>query len=261
MNREIEIIDTHAHLYLPEFEVDRDLMIGRALETGVSKVLLPNIDVTSIDPMMDLVKKYPGVCYPMMGLHPCSVKQDYTKQLHIIEAWLARYAFSAIGEIGTDLYWDLTFKEEQEACFRQQLDLAKDKSLPVVIHSRESLDWNIEIVGAMQDGTLGGIFHCFTGTAEQARMIMDLGFYLGIGGVVTFRNSGLSEVVKELPLEYLVLETDAPYLTPHPFRGKRNEPGYIQYVVEKIAECKGISPGRVCEITSQNARKIFKVIE
>ena len=257
MNAEIEMIDTHAHLYLKEFDDDRDAVVQRAQNLGVTKIFLPNIDSDSIASMLRMTEEYPGVCYAMMGLHPCSVKTEYLRELEIVEEWLGKRRFSAVGEIGTDLYWDTSFRKQQETCFRRQIALAGKMQLPVVIHSRESLDWNIEIVTEMQDGSLSGVFHCFTGTPELARRIIELGFFLGIGGVITFKNSGLAETVQQLPLESLLLETDAPYLTPHPYRGKRNETSYVRLVAEKIAACKGVSLQAVCEVTSLNAQKLF----
>lgn len=255
-----EIIDTHAHVYLPEFDEDRDVMMQRATAAGVHKIFLPNIDSTSIDRMLEMESRYPTLCHAMIGWHPCSVTDDFKEALRVVEDWLARRAFAAIGEIGTDLYWDVTFREAQEVCFRAQLAIAREAGLPVVIHSRESLDLNIRIVSEEQDGRLRGIFHCFTGSELQARQIMELGFHLGIGGVITFKNAGLSEVISRLPLSALVLETDAPYLAPHPYRGKRNEPAYLTGIVEKIASSLGVSFGEVSLATSKNVREVFRTI-
>ncbi len=258
MNSDFELIDTHAHLYLPQFNEDRDAMMQRALLLGVKKIYLPNIDSTTIDDMLKMVSGYPDICHPMIGLHPCSVDESYEQEMDIVEGWLGQHAFSAIGEIGTDLHWDVTYRGQQIDCFKRQILLAKEFQLPIVIHSRETLDMNIDIVAQMQDGSLRGIFHCFTGTEEQAMRIIDLGFLLGIGGVITFKNSGLAEVIARQPIESLVLETDAPYLTPHPHRGQRNETSYIRLVAEKIAFCKNESLEKVCTVSSLNAKNLFK---
>ncbi|HLF64909.1 MAG TPA: TatD family hydrolase [Saprospiraceae bacterium] len=257
MNPDFELIDTHAHLYLPEFDDDREAMMDRALQQGVKKIYLPNIDTASVEKMLDMEAAYPDICYPMIGLHPCSVTSDFQKDMDILESWLDRHAFSAIGEVGTDLYWDKTYSAQQVTCLETQISWAKERNLPIVLHSRESLDLNIEIVTRFQDGSLRGVFHCFTGTEEQAKRIIDLGFYLGIGGVITFKNSGVAEIVASLPLESLVLETDAPYLAPHPYRGQRNESSYIRLIAERVAVCKAKSLSTVCQATSQNALKLF----
>jgi TatD DNase family protein len=250
-------VDTHAHLYLPEFDDDRDLMMQRALDSGVKKIYLPNIDRETIAPMLEMVSGYPGVCFPMIGLHPCSVDAHFEESLEEVRQRVNDKTYVAIGEIGTDLYWDKTFRDAQEICFREQLSLAKSHRLSVAIHSRETLDWNIELVRESWEEGLRGVFHCFTGTVAQAQAIIELGFYLGIGGVITFKNSGLAEVVAQMPLERLVLETDAPYLTPHPHRGQRNESGYLKLIGQKVAEAQGCSLGEVAEVTTQNARQLF----
>ena len=202
---------------------------------------------------------YPEVCYAMIGLHPCSVDMDFRKALDEIEAWLDHRSFRGIGEVGTDLYWDKTYVEQQITCFNHQIDLAKSRQLPLVIHSRESLDMNIDLVAQKQDGSLRGVFHCFTGHREQAQRIIDLGFYMGIGGVVTFKNSGLGQIVRDLPMEAILLETDAPYLAPHPYRGKRNESAYIALIAQKVAECKEMELSAVAEITTANAKRLFRL--
>lgn len=251
------LIDTHAHLYLEEFDVDRDAMIQRAEGMGVGKFYLPNIDSSSIDPMLKLEKEHPGQCFPMMGLHPCSVKENYEQELALIEKWLATRHFCAIGETGIDLYWDASYIEEQKIAFRRQIQWAKELGIPVIIHSRESTEHILEMLEAEQDGKLYGILHCFTGTSEQANRAIDLGFWLGIGGVLTFKNAGLDKTVRQIPLEYLVLETDSPYLAPVPYRGKRNESAYIRLVAEKLAELKETNLAHVSAVTSSNAEKIF----
>jgi TatD DNase family protein len=252
-----EIIDTHAHLYLTEFDEDRNAVIQRARDTGVKKIYLPNIDERSVEQMISLVERYPDLCCPMIGLHPCSVKEDAEEHLSRILAAIDGFPFVAIGEIGTDLYWDTTFRELQIECFNIQIRLAKEKRLPVAIHSRASLDLNIDIIAAESGPELSGVFHCFNGTVEQAHQIIDMGFYLGIGGVITFKNSGLVDVVARLPLESMVLETDAPFLAPHPHRGKRNESSYLPLVAEKIAAALGTSVGKVYCVTTENAAQLF----
>lgn len=251
------LIDTHAHLYLKQFEEDRADVVQRAVDARVKKILLPNIDNSTIEGMLEMEQKFPGICFPMIGLHPCSVDQDYEKQLSLVAEWVGKHNFVAIGEIGMDLYWDTTYRNEQERAFRRQIALAKEHGLPIVIHSRETLDLNISIVSELQDGTLAGVFHCFTGTVEQGHKIADLGFYMGLGGVLTFKNGGLDAVVPHLPLEHLVLETDAPYLTPAPHRGKRNESAYVALVADKMAEACGIDRQQVERITTANAGRLF----
>jgi TatD DNase family protein len=252
-------IDTHAHIYSQEFENDLDFMIKSASQVGVEDIFMPNIDTLSIERMLHLSKTYEH-CHAMMGLHPCSVKEDYLDVLAVMENQIKNDQIKAIGEIGIDLYWDKTFGKQQELAFQKQISWAKDLQLPIVIHSRESLDLTIEIVSEMQDGSLGGIFHCFNGTKLQAQMIIDLGFYMGIGGVITYKNAGVDKVVSEISLSHLVLETDAPYLSPVPYRGKRNECKYIFEIATKLAEIKGVSIDEVGLITTQNAKKIFKCI-
>ena len=253
-------IDTHAHLYLEQFDEDRDQVIQSARDEGVNKLLLPNIDKRTTRAMLDMETQYPGICYPMMGLHPCSVDASYRDQLNHVEEWLGKHQFCAVGEIGTDLYWDKTYKEEQELCFRQQLRWAAEMNLPVVIHSRDSLDWSIQIVEEEQKGSLTGVFHCFNGTVEQGKRIVDVGFVMGIGGVVTFKNAGVDKVVADLPLSHMVLETDAPYLTPVPHRGKRNESAYIPLVAQKLAEVLQTDLSEVMEQTTKNAESVFEGI-
>lgn len=250
--------DTHAHIYLEEFDADRADMLARAQQAGVEKIYLPNIDSTSIDRMLELEEKTKGTCYAMMGLHPCSVKRDFEKELYIVESWLAKRSFVAIGEMGTDLYWDKTFWEQQQEAFRIQANWAKQYNVPIVIHSRESLDQTIKLVEELQDGTLKGVFHCFTGTADQARRITSLGFYLGLGGVATFKKGGLDDVIPDMDITKIVLETDSPYLAPVPHRGKRNEPAYIPLIAAKVAQLKNISLKELQQTTSQNASALFK---
>ena len=252
------LIDTHSHIYASEFDFDRDAMMARAFSQGVEKIFLPNVDLESIPRMLELEAKYPNNCFAMMGLHPCSVGADYKEVLNTIESWLGRRKFVAVGEIGLDYYWSKEFVEAQKDAFRMQCRWAMELDIPIIIHARDSLDDLIQIVSEeKKDARLRGIFHCFGGTLEQAKQIMDLGFSMGIGGVLTYKKSGLDELVKSIPLEWLVLETDAPYLTPVPHRGKRNESGYIRIIAEKLAEVKGLSLEEVAEVTSRNAEKIF----
>jgi TatD DNase family protein len=252
-----QLVDTHCHLYAEEFHGERLEVLRRAREAGVSRIYLPNIDVSSMDAMIELEKDHPDICVAMMGLHPCYVKEDVEEQLEVVRDWLNVRRFAAVGEIGLDFYWDLSFREQQYEAFRRQLKWAVDKDLPVAIHSRESLRECIDEVKSAGNGRIRGIFHCFGGSAEEAHEIMDMGMYLGIGGVVTFKKSGLDAVIREVGLSRVVLETDAPYLAPVPYRGKRNEPSYIKYVADKLAEVAGISVEEVAAVTSMNATHIF----
>ncbi|WP_370087363.1 TatD family hydrolase [Ekhidna sp.] len=251
------MIDTHAHIYLEHFNEDRDEVIERALAQGVKKILLPNIDSSSIDSMLDLEEKYPDICYPMMGLHPCSVKEDFEKELELVEEWLNKRKFLAIGEMGTDLYWDKTFWEEQKTAFRIQCDLALKHDLPIVIHCRETIDETIDLVTEYEDKGLKGVFHCFTGSVEQGKKITEMDFYLGLGGVSTFKNGGMDQVIPHLDRSKIILETDSPYLTPAPHRGKRNEPAYTALVADKVADYLGLSKEALDELTTANANALF----
>lgn len=250
-------IDTHTHLYSEEFNTDRANVIKKAISAGVTKLFLPNIDSTSIDGMLALEKEYPQNCFPMMGLHPCSVNENVEAELKLVGDWLAKRKFSAVGEIGIDLYWDKTFFEQQKMAFKKQIDWALQYDLPIVIHCRDAFDEIFEILTAYQK-LPKGIFHCFSGNLEQANKIIEhTQFKLGIGGVVTFKNSGLDKVVEQIDMKHLVLETDSPYLAPVPFRGKRNESGYLMMVAEKVAQIKNSSIAEVAEITTKNAEEIF----
>jgi TatD DNase family protein len=250
-------IDTHTHLYDEQFDADRSTIIDKAIASGVNKMYLPNCDHTTIEPMMAMAEKWPQHCFPMMGVHPCYIKENYREELKIAEEWLNKASFSAIGEIGLDYYWDKTFIAEQKEAFNLQMDWALQLNLPIVIHTRDSLQDGIGMVRNRQHGNLKGIFHCFGGTLEEAKQIIDLGFYLGIGGVCTFKKSNLPEVLNEIPLQHIVLETDAPYLAPVPYRGKRNESSYIPLIGTKIAEIKKCSIAEVAKITTHNAEFIF----
>jgi TatD DNase family protein len=251
-------IDSHAHIYLKEFAEDRVDMLSRAFEQGVEKIYMPNIDHTSIDDMLELEEKFGEQCIPMMGLHPCYVKRDFEKELYQVESWLSKRTFAAIGEIGTDLYWDKTFWEQQKEAFTIQVNWAKKYKLPVVIHCRESIDETISLVEEMRDDSLTGVFHCFSGNLDQANRITAMNFFLGIGGVATFKKGGLDELLPDTGLQHLMLETDSPYLAPVPYRGKRNEPAYIPLIAKRVAELLHVSPEEVRERTSENASNLFK---
>jgi TatD DNase family protein len=254
-------VDTHTHLYLEQFDDDRAEVIRKAIDRGIKYMLLPNIDGTSVSPMKALCGQFPENCLPMMGLHPTSVENSYEKELVLVEKELETDKYCAVGEIGIDLYWDKTYKEQQEDAFRHQLKLAKKLGLPVSIHTRDSFDEIYQIVSEEHTDDLKGVFHCFTGTEEQAQKIMDIGFFLGIGGVLTFKNSNLGEVLQTVPLESLVLETDSPFLAPVPYRGKRNESAYIRLIAEKLSIIKGVSLKEIAETTSRNAVSLFNKIE
>lgn len=232
-------------------------MIQRCLDAGVTKMYMPNCDSGTIADMLHLADKWPQHCYPMMGLHPTYVKENYKDELAIVEKWLGERKFYAVGEIGLDYYWDITYKAQQIEAFEQQIDWALQYELPIVIHSRESTQDCIDIVRKKQTGKLKGIFHCFSGSVEQAKEVAELGLYLGIGGVVTYKTSNLPEIIKETGLRPIVLETDAPYLAPIPHRGKRNESSYIPLIAEKIGDVMGMSKEDVGRITTENAAKIF----
>jgi TatD DNase family protein len=252
------MIDTHAHLYDSVFDADHEGILQRAKDAGVTRVYLPNCDSSTIGPMMELVAANPETCAPMIGLHPCYVKDDYEQELALVEEWLEKAPFAAVGEIGLDYHWDTTFIAQQKGAFQRQMVWAKEKSLPIVIHSRESTGDCIQMVREAQDGTLRGVFHCFSGTLTEAEEIVELGFLLGIGGVVTYKNAAaLQEVVRTIPIESLVLETDAPYLSPVPHRGKRNESAYTALIAQKIADLRGLEIAEVDYLTTANAQRLF----
>lgn len=257
----MQLIDTHIHLYAEEFAPDLDQLIAVAVEKGVSRMLLPNIDLTSIDGMFKLVEEHPGMCYAMVGLHPCYVKADYREQLAtlkgVLDNNLSRVV--AIGEIGLDFYWDLTFRREQEEAFLMQLEWAEKHQLPISIHSRESTAALLGLLRSYGEGKVKGVFHCFSGDLQQANEAIRLGFMLGIGGVVTFKKASLAEIVTAIPLEHLILETDGPYLAPTPHRGKRNEPGYLRLIAERVADLKSVSLAEVGNTTSANATRLFQL--
>ena len=252
------LIDTHAHLYSHKFDNDRSDMVRRAIAAGVTRMYLPNIDSESIQPMLDLEAEFPDNCFAMMGLHPGHVQPDtYEQELALVEKHLGERRWAGVGETGIDLYWDKTHLDIQKKAFARQIEWAKDLNLPIIIHSRESNEECLELVKNGQDGRLRGIFHCFSGTPEQARRMTDLGFMLGIGGTLTYPKSEVPEVLREVPLEYIVLETDAPYLPPVPHRGKRNESAYVALVAEKLSEVKGLPPDEIARVTTANALRMF----
>jgi len=253
------LTDSHTHLYLKQFNGDRYEVIRNAINQDVRYMILPNIDKDSINPMMDIIRDFPGNCFPMMGLHPTSVGQDYLIHLEVVKEWLKKEKFYAIGEMGIDLYWDKTYFIEQQEAFRVQVSLALEFDLPIVIHARNSFDEIFHLLQEVYQPGLRGVFHCFTGTLAQADHIINLGFLLGIGGVITYKNPSLAEVVEKVSLTSLLLETDAPFLAPTPYRGKRNESAYILEIANKLAEIQGRTVEEVAEITTQNAIKMFKI--
>lgn len=252
------LIDTHAHIYLPEFDADRESIVKRAEAAGVKAIYLPAIDSSTHEAMLRTEQDYPA-CRSMIGLHPCSVKEDFESEIAIVEDYLQQRPFAAIGEIGLDFYWDTTFTRQQYAAFHRQIELALRYNLPIAVHSRNATDECIDVVS--QYPGLRGVFHCFSGNEEQARKLMALQFQLGIGGVVTFKNAGLDKVVQAVGLSHLILETDAPYLAPVPHRGKRNEPSYTSLVAEKLAGLLATSVDEIAKITTGNAKKLFRMVE
>jgi TatD DNase family protein len=253
------LIDTHSHIYLPEFDSDRNQMLARAEKEGIGKIFMPAIDASTHGAMLKLEVEHPSLCLSMMGLHPCSVKENPDAELKAVQDHLEKRPFIAVGETGLDFYWDKTYTQQQYKAFHQQIEWALHYDIPVVIHSRNSIDECIMVVREHQNGKLKGVFHCFSGNEEQAGKIIELGFYLGIGGVVTFKNSGLDAVMETISLDFVVLETDAPYLAPVPYRGKRNEPAYLKYVVEKLSGIKNASEDEIALVTTTNAEKLFKL--
>ncbi|MFZ4402279.1 MAG: TatD family hydrolase [Bacteroidales bacterium] len=251
------LIDTHTHLYLDDYKDDIQEVVNRALQNNVEYFLLPNIDSSTINKMNTLCKLYPERMFPMIGLHPTSVKGNYMQELLIMRQELLTNKYYGIGEIGIDLHWDKSFHKEQEFVLRYQLELAKEFNLPIAIHTRSSFEEAIDIVQEVKDDNLRGVFHCFGGTYQQAIDIIEMGFLLGIGGVVTFKNSGLDKVIDHISLENIILESDAPYLTPSPHRGLRNESSYLTLIAQKIAESKEISIEEVARITTKNALDLF----
>lgn len=259
----IKLVDSHSHLFLEEFSEDLSEVMERARQAGVTHIFMPNIDSTTVAPMLQVCAAYKDLCYPMMGLHPTSVKEDYLQELEIVSRYLKEpNSFVAIGEIGMDLYWDKTYVKEQEIVFRQQVEWALEYGLPIVIHSREAFDYIYKVLADYKNTSLTGIFHSFTGTQEEAERLLEFqGFCLGINGVVTFKKSALPGVLAQIPLERVVLETDSPYLTPVPNRGKRNESAYIRGTLAKVAEVYSKTPEEVSLVTSENALKVFGMLK
>lgn len=255
----MNLIDTHTHLFSKQFDQDRTEVVNRAIEKGVDKLFLPNIDSSTILPMMDLCQQFPNHCFPMMGLHPCDVKEDYQNELTIIRSHLEKGKFIAIGEIGIDLHWDKSTLAYQQDAFKTQLKWAKEFHLPVAIHVRESFDEVFEIIEQEASPELKGVFHCFTGNLEQANKAIELGFLLGIGGVVTFKKSHLPQLLPNIKLNNIILETDSPYLAPSPNRGKRNESSNLIFIAQKMAQIFEVEPSEIAKITTQNALNLFRI--
>ena len=255
----MNFIDTHTHLFASEFDNDIDIVIKNALDNGISKMLLPNIDSTTTKKMLQLCDNYPNNCYPMIGLHPCSVKKDnLEKEISHVEQMLSQNKFIAVGEIGLDLYWDKSTLDLQKIAFESQIELAKKYKLPIAIHVRDSFDEAIEIVERLNDYNLSGVFHCFTGNLEEAQRIINLkNFYLGIGGVVTFKNGGINKIINQVSLDRIILETDSPYLSPTPFRGTRNESKYLLNIAHKMAELYNVDLKDIAKKTTKNAIDLF----
>lgn len=259
----IKLVDSHSHLFLEEFSEDLPEVMERARQAGVTHIFMPNIDSTTVEPLLRVCAAYKDLCYPMMGLHPTSVKDDYLQELEVVCRYLKEpNSYVAIGEIGMDLYWDKTFVKEQEVVFRQQVEWALEYGLPIVIHCREAFDYIYKVLADYKSTPLTGIFHSFTGTQEEAERLLEFqGFCLGINGVVTFKKSTLLGVLAQIPLERVVLETDSPYLTPVPNRGKRNESAYVRDTLTKVAQVYGKTPEEVSLVTSENALKVFGMLK
>ncbi len=253
------ITDTHTHLYSEQFDDDRALMMQRAFDAGVQRFFIPAIDSSYNERMFDLEKNYPDHVFLMMGLHPTSVQPNYKEELAIVKEWIDQRDFYAIGEIGIDLYWDQTYLKEQQDAFRTQINWAKEKGWPIVIHCRDSFDEIFEVLEDEKDEKLRGIFHCFTGTLEQAKQAISYNMKLGIGGVATFKNGKIDKFLDQIPLEHIVLETDSPYLAPKPYRGKRNESSYITNVIDKLVDIYGLTFDEISEITTQNSKEVFGI--
>lgn len=253
------LIDTHAHIYAPEFAEDRAAMLERAFEQGIQQMYMPNLDHTSIEAMLQLEEEYPGNCFAMMGLHPCYVNGDFEQELQLVEEWLGRKNFIAVGEIGLDYYWSTEFETQQEEAFAVQVNLAKKYQLPVVIHCRNSFGETVALLQKTGTDGLTGIFHCFTGTLADARQVTDMGFMLGIGGVSTFKNGGLDKVLPFVDPKHIVLETDSPYLAPVPYRGKRNEVSYTALVARRVADIMQVPVEKIAAATTENALRLMKV--
>jgi TatD DNase family protein len=253
----MHFIDTHAHVYAEELTSSMDMVIENSIKAGISKILMPAIDSTTLDAMLKVEAQFPGLCMAMIGLHPCYVKENYKAELKLVEDWIGKRKFIAIGEIGLDFYWDKTFAKEQQLVFETQMQWALDLQLPIAIHTRNAMGETIEAVKPFAKKGLRGVYHCFSGSKESAEQIIDMGFHLGLGGVLTYKNAGVAEAVKDIPMEFLLLETDAPYLAPVPYRGKTNEPAYMIEVAKKLAEIKSMPLHEIAAITTNNAEKLF----
>lgn len=255
----MELFDTHSHLYLEEFDSDRPQALERAALNGVKKIMLPNVDETTWGKLLETCKLQPNICLQAVGIHPCSIHADFKQQIEWVEKQLLCTPCDAIGEVGIDLYWSKEYHEEQKSAFRTQLKIAKETNLPIIIHNRESFEEVLKIVNEEQNGTLKGVFHCFSGDSIQAKKIIDLGFFLGIGGVVSYKNSKLPSVLEKISAKHLLLETDSPYLPPVPYRGKRNESSYLSLIAQKIAEVMHVSTEEIAKTTSSNACRLFNI--
>jgi len=255
----VSLIDTHCHVYLKHFDADLDAVIESAKKQGVQKILMPNVDEETVDRLHHLADTYPGYCIPMMGLHPCDVEEDWEDELERLLAWFDRRKYIAVGEIGLDLYWDKTTLDRQVLALKRQIEFALEKDLPVVLHTRDSTDKTLDELSEYKGTNLRGVLHCFSGSLEQAKRAIKLNMMLGIGGVLTFKNAGIAEVVKQIDLEHIILETDAPYLPPVPHRGKRNEPAYVYHVAAFLAELRGQGIAEIGKITSANAERLFSI--
>ena len=252
------MIDTHAHIYLEQFTDDLEEVLERAVDNSVEKIYMPNIDSSSIEGMLAIEERHPQSCFAMIGLHPCSVNESFDREISLIEDWLSKRKFRGIGETGTDLYWDKTFYDRQVESLELHIGWAKEYRIPIILHSRESLDETLTIVEKNHDDRLRGIFHCFTGNPDQARRIVELGFMLGIGGVLTFKNANLDKTLEKVSQSHFVLDTDSQYLAPVPYRGKRNEPGFLPHTAWKLAEIFGLTINEIAKITTENAEKTFQ---
>lgn len=254
----MNLIDTHAHIYVDEMLESKNEIVERAKEAGISKILMPNIDKNSISPMLSLSREFPELCYPMLGLHPCDVKEDYKEELAEIFSHFSDDCI-AIGEIGIDLYWDKSSLARQIDALNFQINFALEKGLPISVHVRDAFPETLEILETYRGKGLKGVLHCFTGTLEQAEQAIDLGFHLGVGGVSTFKNAGVDKTLKHIDIKHLILETDSPYLAPTPHRGKRNEPSYLPIIAKKLAEVHNITEEEVTKQTTCNAQKLFNL--
>jgi TatD DNase family protein len=253
----VSLIDTHCHVYLKHFDADLDEVIQSAKRQGVQQILMPNVDEETVDRLHHLADTYPGYCIPMMGLHPCDVEEDWQEELDRLLAWFDKRKYIAVGEIGLDLYWDKTTLDRQVLALKRQIEFAIERDLPVVLHTRDSTDKTLDVLAEYKGTNLRGVLHCFSGSMEQATRAIKLNMMLGIGGVLTFKNAGIAEVVKHIDLEHIILETDAPYLPPVPHRGKRNEPGYVYHVAAFLAELRGQGLAEIGRVTTENAKRLF----